>query len=128
MAYLTVTTQADVVNPGDGKLSLREAVAQANASASADTIRFVASLAGKTLVLTGGELVINQDLTIDGAGQGVTLSGGGTQRLLRTSGTGTDLAVRGLDSGFRFCPGSRRRGRVHRRRQLERCQLHHPRQ
>ncbi|MFZ1425516.1 MAG: M10 family metallopeptidase C-terminal domain-containing protein [Geminicoccaceae bacterium] len=102
MAYLTVTTQADVVNPGDGKLSLREAVAQANTSASADTIRFVTSLAGKTLVLTGGELVVNQDLTIDGAGQGVTLSGGGTQRLLRTSGSGTDLSVRGLTlaSGF----------------------------
>ena len=31
MAYLTVTTQADVVDAGDGKLSLREAVAQANA-------------------------------------------------------------------------------------------------
>jgi hypothetical protein len=30
MAYLTVTTQVDVVDPGDGQLSLREAVAQAN--------------------------------------------------------------------------------------------------
>ena len=29
-ATLTVTTAADVVDPGDGKLSLREAVAQAN--------------------------------------------------------------------------------------------------
>ena len=58
MAYLTVTTQADVVDAGDGKLSLREAVAQANGSASANTIRFTAALEGKTLVLTGGELVI----------------------------------------------------------------------
>ena len=27
MAYLTVSTQADIVDPGDGRLSLREAVA-----------------------------------------------------------------------------------------------------
>ena len=56
MTYLTVTTQADVVDPGDGQLSLREAVAQANASAGADSIKFVVTLEGQTLVLTGGEL------------------------------------------------------------------------
>lgn len=33
MAYSTVTTQADVVGPSDAQLSLREAVAQANATA-----------------------------------------------------------------------------------------------
>ena len=33
MAYLTVTTQVDVVDPSDGQLSLREALVQANASA-----------------------------------------------------------------------------------------------
>ena len=38
MAYLTVTIQADIVNPGDGQLSLREAVEQANATATADTM------------------------------------------------------------------------------------------
>ena len=66
MAYLTVTTQADVVDPGDGQLSLREAVAQANATAGADYIKFVLTLEGQTLVLTGGELPVTQDLTIDG--------------------------------------------------------------
>ena len=66
MAYLTVTTPFDVVAPGDGQLSLREAVAQANSSASADTIRFIAALEGTTLVLTGGELTVTQDLKIDG--------------------------------------------------------------
>ena len=65
MAYLTVTTQADVVDPGDGQLSLREAIEQANGSGS-DTIRFSAAVVGKTLVLTGGELSIADDVTIDG--------------------------------------------------------------
>ena len=32
----------------------------------ADTIQFIAALEGKTLVLTGGELLVTQDLTIDG--------------------------------------------------------------
>ena len=32
MAYLTVTTAVDVVAPGDGQLSLREALTQANGS------------------------------------------------------------------------------------------------
>ena len=61
MAYLTVTTQADVVDPSDGKLSLREAVALANGSSGLDTIRFVASLEGQTLILTGGELMLRYD-------------------------------------------------------------------
>jgi NADH dehydrogenase FAD-containing subunit len=85
MATFTVTTAADVVNATDGKLSLREAVAQANATIAADTIVFAAGLEGKTLVLTAGELTITQDLTIDGDrdddGLEVTLSGGNRQRL-----------------------------------------------
>ena len=32
MAYITVTTLADLIDPIDGKVSLREAVAQANAT------------------------------------------------------------------------------------------------
>ena len=65
MATLTVNTTADKV-ANDGKLSLREAVAQANATSSADTIRFAAALEGKTLTLTQGELLLSHDTTIDG--------------------------------------------------------------
>ena len=61
MAYLTVTTPFDVVSPGDGQLSLREALAQANGSGGPDTIRFAATVVGKTLVLTGGELTVSDD-------------------------------------------------------------------
>ena len=93
MAYLTVTTAIDVVDPADGRLSLREAVAQANAGAAADTIRFIAALEGKTLVLTGGELAVDRDLTINGDANGdgtqVTIDGGWKGRILNISGTGT---------------------------------------
>ena len=97
---LIVTTAADIVDPGDGKLSLREAVAKANATASLDAIEFAPSLEGKTLVLTGGPLVVSHDLVIDGDrnndGVAVTLSGGGKQRILVTSGADTDLGLRDL--------------------------------
>ena len=43
MAYITVTTLADLIDPIDGKVSLREAVAQANAG---DIIRFALNLEG----------------------------------------------------------------------------------
>ena len=46
MTSLTVTTLADVVNGNDSKLSLREAVAQANDSAAADRIVFASGLVG----------------------------------------------------------------------------------
>src|SRR5688572_24877858 len=97
MAYLTVTTPFDVAAPGDGQLSLREAIDQANASSDADTIRFVAALEGKTLVLTGGELPITQDLTIDGGrnddGSEVTIDGSQSGRLLNISGMDTDVTL-----------------------------------
>ena len=57
MAYLTVTTQFDVVAPGDGKLSLREALATANGSGDPDTIHFSATPA------TAGDRVMNQTTT-----------------------------------------------------------------
>ena len=88
-----MTTPLDVVDPGDGKLSLREAIAQANATASADTIRFVATLAGNTLVLTGGELSIEQDVAIDGT---VTIDGNHDGRILNILGAGTDVSLNGV--------------------------------
>src|SRR5689334_9791083 len=48
-ATFTVTTADDVVDPGDGKLSLREAVAKANATSALDAINFASSLEGQTL-------------------------------------------------------------------------------
>ena len=105
MAIFTVTTQSDAVNPSDGQLSLREAVAQANATAAADTIQFASTLEGRQLVLTQGELVLSQDTTIDGDrnndGIEVTLSGLGDSltdgsRIFHLTGGVTDVGLRDL--------------------------------
>ena len=97
MAYLTVTTPVDVVAPGDGKLSLREAITQANGSSGPDTIVFAANIEGTTLTLTQGELAVTQDLTIDGDkdnnGSAVTIDGNLSSRILNISGSGTDVEL-----------------------------------
>src|SRR4051812_11045879 len=100
MATLTVTTAGDVVDAGDGVLSLREAVAQSNARATADTINFASFIEGQTLTLSQGELQITQDVSIDGDadnnGSRVTLSGGDASRILNIVGTATDVSLRDL--------------------------------
>ena len=92
MTTFTVTTALDTTIASDGVLSLREAVAQANATSAADTIVFAGSLEGETLTLTGGELVLRQSVTIDlhqnNDGIGASVSGGGSQRIFRTDGPG----------------------------------------
>ena len=112
MTTFTVTTTADLVDPNDGELSLREAVAKANATAAADTINFDAVLEGTTLLLTGGELAISRDLTIDGDsnndGSEVTLSAGNASRLLNIAGAGTDVALRDLTLTEGCAPATRR--------------------
>jgi hypothetical protein len=59
---VAVTTADDVVDAGDGLLSLREAIADANAE---DTVKFDFDLDGGTITTTGGTLVIDKNLTID---------------------------------------------------------------
>lgn len=61
-----VTTLADVVDANDGLLSLREAIAAANADAGSDGITFAAGLSGGTIRLANGTLQISDELTIDG--------------------------------------------------------------
>lgn len=54
-------------NYGPGDLSLREAVGLANGSIGPDTITFDPSLSGERILLTMGELLIFDSVTIDGA-------------------------------------------------------------
>ncbi|MGI1661162.1 hypothetical protein ACRDNQ_02890 [Palleronia sp. KMU-117] len=77
MATITVTTTADIVDPDDGLLSLREAVALANGTAEDDTVTFLAGLgpvqlssqtSANTLSGFGG-------ITIAAAGGALTIDG-----------------------------------------------------
>lgn len=73
-ANFTVTNLND-----SGPGSLRDAVAQANANPGADVITF--SVTG-TIVLTSGQIVIGDPLTIDGPGSSaLTINGNGTDRV-----------------------------------------------
>ena len=100
MATFTVNTAADVVDGNYSQLSLREATAKANSTAVADTILFASRLEGTTLTLTGGELLLSRDVTIDGDrnndGTEVTLSGGGASRILHVVDFSTDVSLRDL--------------------------------
>src|SRR4051812_37694596 len=66
-ATITVNTLIDGSTPDDGVLSLREAVELANSTAGPDTIAFAAGLTG-TIKLTFGQLMVSDDLTINGPG------------------------------------------------------------
>jgi predicted outer membrane repeat protein len=82
MTTFQVTTVNDVVNASDAVLSLREPIGAANTSACADRIEFANVVQGQTIVLTGGELVVAGDITIDG-GTGVNIDANDTSRVLR---------------------------------------------
>ena len=106
MATFTVNTTADVVDGNYSQLSLREAVNRANLTTAADTIVFSGAVEGQTLVLTGGELVLNQDTTVDGDqnndGGRVSLDGNGSSahdvgsRHLSLEGSNTDIVLSDL--------------------------------
>ena len=82
LAVVVVDTLEDVVDLGDGKTSLREAIFATNIVPGADEIRFDPALfaAGPaTLRLTQGELVISDSLTITGPGpQWLTIDASGS--------------------------------------------------
>ena len=91
MAVFTVTTLADENDAETGAgpalgagLSLREAIALANADSDADTIEFASDLSGGTITLAHGQLEILDSVTIDAGGldSRLTLDAGGNSRVL----------------------------------------------
>ena len=94
MTTYTVTTAADTQI--GGQLSLRQALALADVNAGADTIRFdLAAMGSSTITLTGGELEVGSDVTIDG-GSGVTVSANGNSRVLAIGGDGVEVTLANL--------------------------------
>ena len=81
---IVVTTLDDVVDSGDGVVSLREAIA---AAAEGDTVTFDDSLAGGTIALSGTPLEITVGLTIDSSDiGGITVDAGGQSPVLKITG------------------------------------------
>ena len=89
---LIVTTAEDVVDPYDGDISLREAVAYANNYGLANTITFAPSINGSTFYLNS-ELKIGSDLTIDG------LANDALGIVLTTSNDVADQRIINVDAG-----------------------------
>jgi CSLREA domain-containing protein len=106
MAVMTVNTAADVVDAADGVLSLREAIALANASPEDDTIVFApeagffiaanssANPAPLEIHAEGGRLTILGDRDNDGQAD-VALGGGFAHRF--TVHVGAELVLVGID-------------------------------
>jgi len=93
-ATFTVTTTADVVDAGDGVLSLREAIGGANVSAGADEIVLPAGVHTLTIPGTGGNYD-NADGDLDHLDSGqLTIRGAG---LDMTNGDAAGLGDRILD-------------------------------
>jgi hypothetical protein len=89
MSTITVSSTAD-----KGTGSLRDAIAQAK---SGDTIQFGSNLAKQTITLTSGQLTVNKDLTIDGAGaSGLTISGNNASRIFDVPTPGSSFTLRNL--------------------------------
>jgi CSLREA domain-containing protein len=68
---MVVTTTADIVDPTDGLMSLREAIAYASSDPGDDTITFDSSLSGGTITLAAGQLELTDTtgaITITGPG------------------------------------------------------------
>ena len=84
-----VTIASDTVAV-DGETSLREAINAAMNNASVSAVTFDPSLAGQTIVVDGGEMQIEDSVTISGLGADqLTIDLGGNSRLF-TIDSGTD--------------------------------------
>src|SRR5262249_28430102 len=93
----TVPSTFTVENLADsGPGSLRQAVLDANANPGADLIVFAPSTSGGTIALTGGELSVTGDLTIDGPdADRLTVSGNHASRVFDIS-ANTTVTIAGM--------------------------------
>jgi hypothetical protein len=105
LATLTVNSSLDNNTPGDGLVTLREAIIAANANSTtdlgqtgsgADTIEFSPSVTG-TIALIFGEMMVTEGLTINGPGRDVlTINAQQNSRILHFRGGTGDFTINGL--------------------------------
>ena len=109
-ADLTFTTVGSLVTTTSdaGAGSLRNAI---NTTPSGGYIYFASNLSGQTITLTSGELLLNQDLTIDGSALAspIHLNGNHNSRIF-TIGGGVGVALNSLLITNCFLPGTDRSG------------------
>ena len=97
---IVVTSEADVVDPDDDVVTLREAL---DAAQSGDAITFDSSLQGKTIELQLGVLTTNKSVAIDASNlldattsaPGLTISGLGASQILSLS-QAVDVEITGI--------------------------------
>lgn len=93
----TMTFVVDTVsdNSADG-VTLRDAIADANANPGSDGIKFADGLAG-TITLTGGELTVTDDLRVFGPGRDVlTIDANNASRIFNSVTPGVSLDLKGM--------------------------------
>ncbi len=96
---LIVTTANDELDAtfNAADLSLREAIALANAGLGNDTITFAAAMAGQPIPLSLGQLTISAPLTIRSLGAGqTTVNGQNASRLFHITNTAGNVTFDGL--------------------------------
>ena len=98
MAYITVTTAADMVDARRRQAEPARGGGRGQCQRGRRYHRLRRRHRGHDLTLTQGELVLSQDLTIDGADNGaaVTIDGSDQGRILHIVGGGTDVVLTGL--------------------------------
>ena len=93
VAQAATFTVTNINDSGPG--SFRQAVLNANTTGGSNTIGFQSGLTG-TIILTGGQLTINNNLTIQGPGAGsLAISGNRASRIFSIA-SGVTVAISGL--------------------------------
>ena len=93
---LTITTLKDVVDAGDGVLSLREALDQTNANPGSEFITFDLSLDGGVVKLKPGELEITDTTSFSLGPVDITISADNASRIFHVTGADTKAFINGF--------------------------------
>lgn len=96
-ATFTVTSSGDENAPDDSEVTLREAIAMANATLDSDTIVFDPELSGETINTATGYLIL-EDLIIDGVGaQNMRIQSTSENSLFKTA-SGKKFSLLNIDT------------------------------